>query len=60
MQPTCGQEMPTINRAHKANKLMQKDQWLLNSDGTTLMQQKKVAFLINGIVFGVHDVPDGA
>lgn len=54
------QEMPTISRAQKANELMQKDQWLLNSDGTTLMQQKKVAFLINGIVFGVHDVPDGA
>ena len=54
------QEMPTISRAQKASELMQKDQWLLNSDGTTLMQQKKVAFLINGIVFGVHDVPDGA
>ena len=54
------QEMPTISQAQKANELMQKDQWLLNSDGTTLMQQKKVAFLINGIVFGVHDVPDGA
>ena len=54
------QEMPTISRAQKANELMQKDQWLLNSDGTTLMQQKKVAFLINGVVFGVHDVPDGA
>lgn len=54
------QEMPTISRAQKANELMHEDQWLLNSDGTTLMQQKKVAFLINGIVFGVHDVPDGA
>ena len=54
------QEMPTISQVQKANELMQKDQWLLNSDGTTLMQQKKVAFLINGIVFGVHDVPDGA
>ena len=54
------QEMPTISRAQKANELMNNDQWLLNSDGTTLMQQKKVAFLINGIVFGVHDVPDGA
>lgn len=54
------QEMPTISRAQKASELMHEDQWLLNSDGTTLMQQKKVAFLINGIVFGVHDVPDGA
>ena len=54
------QEMPTISQAQKASELMKSDQWCLNSDGTTLMQQKKVAFLINGIVFGVHDVPDGA
>jgi len=53
------QEIPTINRAHKANELINKDQWLLNSDGTTLFQQKRVAFLINGIVFSIHDVPDG-
>jgi len=53
------QEMPTNSQAHKANELINKDQWLLNSDGITLFQQEKVAFLINGIVFGVHDVPDG-
>ena len=35
------QEMLTINQAQKANELIQKDQ---NSDGTALMQQKKVAF----------------
>ena len=29
------QEMQTISQAQKANELMQKDQWLLNSDGTT-------------------------
>ena len=47
-----------ISQAQKANELIKKDQWLLNGDGTTLMQQK-VAILINGIMFGVHDVPDG-
>ena len=52
--------MPTISQAQKASELMKSDQWCLNSDGTTSMQQKKVAFLINGIVFGVHYVPDGA
>ena len=34
------QEMPTISQVQKANELMQNDRWLLNSDGTTLMQQK--------------------
>jgi len=38
------QEMPTISRAHKANELIKKDQWLLNSDGTTLFQQKRLLF----------------
>lgn len=49
------QEMPTISRAQKASELMQAKEWHLSSDGTTLQQQKKVAFLINGI----QDVPDG-
>ena len=38
------QEMLTISRAQKADELLKEDGWLLNSDGTTLMQQKKVAF----------------
>ena len=54
------QEMPTISLVQKGSELMQEQQWHLNSDGTTLMQQKKVAFLINKMVFGVHDVPDGS
>ena len=54
------QEMPTISRVQKASELMQAEQWHLNSDGTTLQQQKTVAFLINGIVFGIQDVPDGS
>lgn len=38
------QEMPTISRAQKASELMQVKEWHLSSDGTTLQQQKKVAF----------------
>lgn len=45
------QEMPTISQVQKASELMQEQEWHLNSDGTTLMQQKKAAFLINGIVW---------
>ena len=41
------QEMPTISLVQKGSELMQEQQWHLNSDGTTLMQEKKVAFLIN-------------
>ena len=41
-------------------ELAKYEQWHLNSDGTTLQQAKKVAFLINGIVLGVHDVSDGS
>ena len=54
------QEMATISRVQKAADLMQSQQWHLNSDGTTLHQQKKFAFLLNGIVVGVHDVSDGS
>ena len=56
----CSQKMPTVSRAQKASELVQAKQWHLNCDGTTLQQQKKVAFLINGIVFGIQDVPDGS
>ena len=52
--------MPTISSLQKAAELAQSEQWCLNSDGTTLQQAKKVAFLINGIVLGVHDVYDGS
>ena len=53
-------EMPTISDVHKATMLMHAQQWHLNSDGTTLQQQKKVAFLINGLVCGVKNVHDGS
>ena len=56
----CSQEMPTISQLQKASELMQEQEWHLNSDGTTLMQEKKAAFLINGIVLGIHDIPDGS
>ena len=41
----CSQEMPTISQVQKASELMQEQEWHLNSDGTTLMQQKKSSFL---------------
>ena len=53
-------EMPTISSLQKAAELAKSVQWCLNSDGTILQQAKKVAFLINGIVLGVHDVSDGS
>ena len=54
------QEMPTISQVQKASELMARTKGHLNGDGTTLMQQKKAAFLINGIVLGIHDIPDGS
>ena len=45
---------------HKAAELSKQQQWYLNSDGTTLDQTKKAAFLINGLVLGVCDVSDGS
>ena len=53
-----GHEMPTISDIHKA-VLMHAQQWHLNSDGTTLQQQKKVALSINGLVY-VKNVHDGS
>ena len=53
------EEMPTINRIHKAVKLMPEEQCHLNSDGTTLNQEKKVVLLVNGTVLGVHNVSSG-
>ena len=53
-------ELPSISRFQKANELVQAKEWHLSSDGTTLNQQKKVAFMINGLVFGVHDVSNGS
>ena len=53
-------EMPTICQFHKANELKNAKEWHLNSDGTTLNQQKKIALIINGLVFGIHDVADGS
>ena len=52
-------EMPIISDIHKATMLMHAQQWHLNSDGTTLQQQKKVA-LINGLVCGVKNLHDGS
>ena len=51
--------MPTLCNLQKSEELLKADKWHLNSDGTTLKQQKKMAFLINGLVLGVYDVADG-
>ena len=61
MQHTCVvQKCLPLALLQKAAELAKSEQWCLNSDGTTLQQVKKVAFLINGIVLGVHDVSDGS
>ena len=49
-------EMPTLSGLQKSSELEKSKEWHLSSDGTTLKQQKKMAFLINGLVFGIHDV----
>ena len=38
------EEMPTVSRVQKHSELLQSQEWHLNSDGTTLQQQKKVGF----------------
>ena len=53
-------EIPTINKIHQASELSSSQQWHLNSDGTTLNQKKKCAFIINGIVIGIQDVANGS
>ena len=52
-------ELATISRAHKAAQLIQSKQWHLSSDGTTVHQEKKFAFLLNNLVIGIHNVPNG-
>ena len=51
---------PLLSGLQKSSELEKSKEWHLSSDGTTLKQQKKMAFLINGLVFGIHDVPDGS
>ena len=53
-------EMPTLSNLQKSSELLKAESWHLNSDGTTLRQQKKMGFLINGLVLGVYDVSDGS
>ena len=54
------EELPTVSRAHKAHKLGGSILLDLVSDGTTKKVQKKGASLVNGMVIGVHDLPDGS
>ena len=53
-------EVSVLSTMHKAAELSKQPEWHLNSDGTTLNQTKKVAFLINDLVLGVRDVSDGS
>lgn len=53
-------ELPTLSRAHKAHKLGESTSLDLGSDGTTKNLQKIGASLANGMVLGVHDLPDGS
>ena len=55
-----GQEMPTVSRAHKAAMIAAVSNLHLNTDGTTLQQQKKVSAVASGIVLGVQNVADGS
>ena len=52
-------ELPTINRAHKATVLANAKEMHMNTDGTTLNQQKVNALAINNICLSVGEVPDG-
>jgi hypothetical protein len=54
------EEMAILSDYQKHDHLSENEDWHLSSDGTTLHQQKKVALLINGLVFGIHDVPEGS
>lgn len=53
-------EMPTVSKAHQASVLSCTDDYHVQSDGTTLNQQKVQGFLINGLTLGVTDVSDGS
>ena len=37
-------EVPTLSNLQKSRELLKADSWDLNSDGTTLRQQKKIFF----------------
>ena len=52
--------MPTVSRAHKAAMIAAASDLHLNTDGTTLQQQKKVSAVASGIVLGVQNVADGS
>ena len=53
-------ELPTVSCAQKASTLANTEALHINSDGTTLHQRKIAGALVNGMVLGVHTVPDGS
>lgn len=53
-------ELPTLNSAHKATVLAHASHTMhMNTDGTTLRQQKLNSIAINNICLSVAEVPDG-
>ena len=52
------EELPTVSCAQKASTLANTEALHINSDGTTLHQWKIAGALVNGMVLGVHTVPD--
>ena len=53
------QELPTVNDVQKATVLSDVTQMHLNTDGTTLNQQKLNSIAVNDICLSVGTVPDG-
>ena len=64
-QKSCAQymrreELKTVNDIHKASVLAASHMMHLNSDGTTLGQQKLGAVTINGLVISVNELANGS
>ena len=55
----CSQELPTVNDIHKATVLSHASKKHLNTDGTTLNQQKLNSIAVNDLCLSVGEVPDG-
>ena len=53
------QELPTVNDIHKATVLSNASKKHLNTDGTTLNQQKLNSSAVNDLCLSVGEVPDG-
>ena len=52
--------LKTVNDIHKASVLAASHMMHLNSDGTTLGQQRLGAVIINGLVISVNELANGS